>query len=94
MKFLPDNWLVLFTCLAVLAVCIFIFVIVLKIALKIKNWKVKLAAAGLSALYVLSPIDLIPDTIPILGQIDDAGVLAALIGLVVSIIKNRGNNSK
>jgi len=94
MKFLPDNWLVLFTCLAVLAACIFVFVIVFRIALKIKNWKVKLAAMGLSALYVLSPFDLIPDAIPILGQIDDAGVLAAFIGLVVSIIKSRGNNSK
>jgi len=94
MKFLPDNWLVLFTCIAVLAACIFIFVVVLKLALKIKSLKAKFAAIGFSVLYILSPLDLIPDAIPILGQIDDAGVLAALIGFVVSIIKNRANNSK
>jgi len=88
MEFFPDSWLVLLTCLAVLAVCILVFAIVLKIALKIKSWKVKFAAMGLSALYVLSPLDLIPDVIPILGQIDDAGALAALIGLAISIYKD------
>jgi uncharacterized membrane protein YkvA (DUF1232 family) len=88
MKFLPDSWLVLLTCLAVLAVCILIFVVVLKIAMKIKSWKVKVAAMGLSALYVLSPLDLIPDVIPILGQIDDAGALAAIISLAISIYRD------
>jgi uncharacterized membrane protein YkvA (DUF1232 family) len=88
MKFLPDNWLVLLTCLAVLAVCILIFVVVLKIALKIRSLKVKFAAMGLSALYVLSPLDLIPDVIPILGQIDDAGALAAIISLAISIYRD------
>jgi len=88
MKFLPDSWLVLLTCLAVLAVCILIFVVVLKIALKIKSWKVKFAAMGLSALYVLSPLDLIPDVIPGLGQIDDIGALATFIGLAISIYKD------
>ena len=88
MKFLPDNWLVLLTCLAVLAVCILIFVIVLKIALKIKSWKLKFAAMGLSALYVLSPLDLVPDVVPGLGQIDDLGAIATLIGLAISIYKD------
>jgi uncharacterized membrane protein YkvA (DUF1232 family) len=88
MKFFPDNVLVLLACLAVLAVCILIFIIVLKIALKIRSLKVKFAAMGLSALYVLSPIDLIPDVIPILGQIDDAGALAAFIGLAISVYRD------
>lgn len=88
MKFLPDNALVLLTCLAVLSVCILIFYIVFKITLKIKSTKVKLAAMGLSALYVLSPLDLIPDAIPILGQMDDAGALATLMGLAISIYRD------
>jgi len=85
MDFFPDSALVLITCILVLAICIFIIVIAFKIALKIKSVKIKLAAMGLSALYTLSPIDFIPDFIPILGQIDDAGAIAAFIGLALSI---------
>ena len=85
MKLLPDNALVLVTCIFVLAICVFIVFIAFKIALKIKNLKVKFAVMGLSALYTLSPIDLAPDFIPILGQIDDAGAVSAFIGLALSI---------
>jgi uncharacterized membrane protein YkvA (DUF1232 family) len=85
MNILPDNILVLVTCLLILAICIFIIVAVFKIALKIRSLKIKFAAMGLSALYVLSPFDLIPDLIPVLGQIDDAAALAAFIGLVLSV---------
>jgi uncharacterized membrane protein YkvA (DUF1232 family) len=39
--------------------------------------KWKRAAIGLLAiLYVLSPLDLVPDVIPIVGWLDDLGVLA------------------
>jgi uncharacterized membrane protein YkvA (DUF1232 family) len=38
-------------------------------------WYAKLAA-GCVAAYALSPIDLIPDFIPVLGQLDDALVVA------------------
>jgi uncharacterized membrane protein YkvA (DUF1232 family) len=68
-----------------LAICIFIIYIVFKIALKIKSLKAKFAAMGLSALYILSPLDLVPDVIPALGQADDAAALAAFIGLVISV---------
>ncbi|MDR0517659.1 MAG: DUF1232 domain-containing protein [Fibromonadaceae bacterium] len=81
----PDSTLILVACIAVLAVCILIFVVVFKIALLIKNLKIKIAAMAFSALYVASPIDLIPFFIPIFGQIDDAGALAAFVGLAFSI---------
>ena len=34
---------------------------------------------ALSAIYVVSPIDLVPDIIPVLGWIDDAGVVMLAI---------------
>jgi uncharacterized membrane protein YkvA (DUF1232 family) len=33
-------------------------------------------------IYVLSPVDLIPDFIPILGFVDDAAVVAACLGFI------------
>jgi uncharacterized membrane protein YkvA (DUF1232 family) len=33
------------------------------------------------ALYILSPLDALPDVIPVLGQIDDGG---ALIGTIIT----------
>lgn len=39
--------------------------------------------AGLFALYIISPADVVPDVIPILGQIDD---VTALVGLVLTVI--------
>jgi uncharacterized membrane protein YkvA (DUF1232 family) len=36
---------------------------------------------GLLALYILSPLDALPDVIPVLGQIDDGG---ALIGAIIT----------
>lgn len=42
--------------------------------------------AGVIVAYALSPIDLIPDFIPVLGYMDDVILLPALIALTVKLI--------
>ena len=41
------------------------------------------AAAGLAVLYVLSPLNLVPDFIPLAGQLDDVAVLLMGIEAVI-----------
>jgi uncharacterized membrane protein YkvA (DUF1232 family) len=48
-------------------------------------WYAKLAAAAVAA-YALSPIDLIPDFIPVLGYLDDLVIVPAGIMLAVALI--------
>jgi uncharacterized membrane protein YkvA (DUF1232 family) len=48
-------------------------------------WYVKLAAAAIAA-YALSPIDPIPDFIPVLGYLDELIVLPIAISLVIKMI--------
>ena len=48
-------------------------------------WYAKVIAAGIAA-YALSPIDLIPDFIPVLGYLDDLILLPLGILLVVRLI--------
>ena len=42
--------------------------------------------AGITVGYVLSPIDLIPDFIPVLGYLDDLILLPALAALTIRLI--------
>ena len=42
--------------------------------------------AGITVLYALSPIDLIPDFIPVLGYVDDVILLPVLIWLTVKLL--------
>ena len=57
------------------------------LALKDKKtpWYAKLFAA-LTVAYALSPIDFIPDFIPILGYLDDLIILPLLVALTVKFI--------
>ena len=60
------------------------------IALKDKEtpWYAKLLAT-ITVGYALSPIDLIPDFIPVLGYLDDIIVLPALIALTIRLIPEK-----
>jgi uncharacterized membrane protein YkvA (DUF1232 family) len=51
----------------------------------VATWK-KLAGAAAVA-YVIWPFDLIPDTIPVLGWLDDVGVLAAVALFLVREVR-------
>ncbi len=57
------------------------------LALKRKEtpWFAKILAA-IVVVYALSPVDLIPDFIPILGYLDDVIILPALIALTAKLI--------
>lgn len=45
--------------------------------------------AGITVAYALSPVDLIPDFIPVLGYLDDIILLPALISLTVKLIPSK-----
>ena len=57
------------------------------LALKRKEtpWTAK-ALAALTIGYALSPIDLIPDFIPVLGYLDDLILLPAMVALTIRLI--------
>ena len=51
-------------------------------------WYAKLLAA-ITVAYALSPIDLIPDFIPVLGYLDDIIILPALVALTIRLIPEK-----
>ncbi|HTK69221.1 MAG TPA: YkvA family protein [Candidatus Eisenbacteria bacterium] len=50
---------------------------------RLAKWLLRLAIA-----YALSPIDLIPDFIPVIGHLDDAVIVPGLIVLAVRLVPN------
>lgn len=51
-------------------------------------WPVRLVCA-FATLYLISPIDLVPDVIPVFGYLDD---LLVILGAVMWVINRRKNN--
>jgi uncharacterized membrane protein YkvA (DUF1232 family) len=49
------------------------------------SWYAKLLVAGIVA-YALSPIDLIPDFVPVLGYLDDLILIPAGIALAIKLV--------
>ncbi len=48
-------------------------------------WPLK-AILGLLVVYLLSPIDIVPDFIPVLGQADDLAVMAIIAAVVLYLL--------
>ncbi|NJL23570.1 MAG: DUF1232 domain-containing protein [Leptolyngbyaceae cyanobacterium SM1_3_5] len=44
--------------------------------------------------YLLSPIDLLPDVIPVIGQIDDAVIVTALVAEMSQLLFARAKSGK
>jgi uncharacterized membrane protein YkvA (DUF1232 family) len=49
------------------------------------NTAAKVALPALAALYLLSPVDFVPDFVPVLGQMDDLAILLLAARLFVSL---------
>jgi uncharacterized membrane protein YkvA (DUF1232 family) len=49
----------------------------------------KLIIPGVVGIYILSPIDVLPDMLPVLGQIDDIAVLLAGVALFIEMCPPR-----
>jgi uncharacterized membrane protein YkvA (DUF1232 family) len=60
----------------------------------VANPKYRWWVIGGTLLYVLSPIDIIPDFFPIVGQIDDAVVITLLATEIASLLKDRNATMK
>jgi len=55
--------------------------------LEVAGWLIGL----LAAIYVVSPIDIVPDFIPVLGWLDDGGALIGGAGAVITALMARSD---
>ena len=60
----------------------------------VANPKYRWWVVGGTLLYVLSPIDILPDVFPIIGQIDDAVVITLLATELSALLKERNATMK
>lgn len=60
----------------------------------LENPKYRWLMAGATLLYLLSPIDVLPDFIPVLGLVDDAVVASMFIGAMSQIVLARLTSKK
>lgn len=60
----------------------------------IRESKYRWLIIGGTLVYLLSPIDLLPDMIPIIGQIDDVVILTLLVTEVSQVLMDRIKASK
>ena len=60
----------------------------------VANPKYRWWVVGGTLLYVLSPIDILPDVFPIIGQIDDAVVITLLATELSALLKDRNATMK
>jgi uncharacterized membrane protein YkvA (DUF1232 family) len=60
----------------------------------LENPKYRWLMAGATLLYLLSPFDIAPDFIPIIGWIDDAVVASMFIGAMSQIVLSGLTNKK
>jgi uncharacterized membrane protein YkvA (DUF1232 family) len=44
---------------------------------------------GATLVYLMSPIDISPDVLPLLGQIDDAMLITLLVGELATVLRDR-----
>ncbi|MBL9038482.1 MAG: DUF1232 domain-containing protein [Archangium sp.] len=51
------------------------------------RWRTWVGLATL--LYVVLPVDLVPDVVPVLGMLDDAAAVATALGLVLRTAKEK-----
>jgi uncharacterized membrane protein YkvA (DUF1232 family) len=58
---------------------------------KVPGWR-KFAVVGAMA-YVLSPVDFVPDLIPLLGWLDDVGVVGAALAFFARDVANHSSKS-